>query len=76
MADEYRLDEVFKAKMTAAARHREATREAHNVFSEEREARSRAKEPADHRAEQSFIAPSRSLMRLTIPGLRGWHRTS
>ena len=34
MADEYRLDEVFKAKMTAAARHREATREAHNVFSE------------------------------------------
>ena len=26
--------------------------------------------------QQSFIAPSRSLMRLTIPSLRGWDRTS
>src|SRR5437773_8437556 len=32
MADEYRLDEVFKAKMIAEARYRKAGREAHDVF--------------------------------------------
>ena len=109
MADEYRLDEVFKAKMAAEARHREATREAHNVFRQdlclrEREARSeyerasarwdafKSNQEADMKRrgglsnmqrnrqtighQQSFIAPSRSLMRLTIPSLRGWDRTS
>ena len=32
MADEYRLDEVFNAKMIAEVRHRQAACEAHDVF--------------------------------------------
>ncbi len=108
MADEYRLDEFFKAKMTAEARSGSDPRSSRGfgrtyVYENVRRAAEyerasarwdafKSNQEADMKRrgglsnvqrnrqiighQQSFIAPSRSLMRLTTPSLRGWDRTS